>query len=80
MSNYAGQSCAELHEKKMQTQIDLGKAEKAQLTARQHDTVGVLLVGIPVSRLDGQGQDKEIARLKGESQAISAQQKATGCT
>lgn len=45
-------------------------ASDAQRKARSNDTVGVILLGLPVSSLSGSNQASQIARLKGELEAL----------
>jgi hypothetical protein len=48
----------------------LARASTQQEQARGNDTVGVILLGLPVSSLSGDNIAPEIARLKGELEAI----------
>lgn len=48
----------------------LSRATNAQRKARSNDTLGVIFLGLPVSSLSGSNQAGEVARLKGELEAI----------
>lgn len=48
----------------------LANASKLQENARTGDTVGVLLLGLPTASMSGQNVAPEVARLKGEAEAV----------
>ena len=51
-----------------------------QENARTGDAVGVLLVGLPVSSMTGGNVAPEVARLKGEHEAVYRAAMEKGCT
>lgn len=51
-----------------------------QNQARTGDTVGVILVGLPISSMTGQNVAPEVARLKGEHEAVYRAAIEKGCT
>lgn len=57
----------------------LVRASKQQENARTNDTVGVLLIGLPVSSMSGDNIAPEIARLKGEQDALRRQRLDKRC-
>ena len=57
----------------------LATASTQQKNARTNDTVGVLLIGLPVSSMSGDNIAPEIARLKGEREAVNRAMKAKSC-
>jgi hypothetical protein len=67
---YMSWTCGDLALESMRVGQALGKASQQQENARTNDIVGVLLIGIPVSSLSGDNIAPEVARLKGESEAI----------
>ena len=67
---YMAWTCENLAMESMRIGQALGKASAQQENARTNDIVGVLLIGIPVSSLSGDNIAPEVARLKGESDAI----------
>ena len=48
----------------------LAATSEAQRRARSGDTVGVIFLGIPTASLSGSNMASEVARLKGELQAL----------
>lgn len=78
-AGYAGQSCAVLSAQERSTQIKLDALSKAQSSARTGDIIGVILIGVPSSKLTGNDKGKEIARVKGELNTIRQVRSAKGC-
>ncbi|PZQ13659.1 MAG: hypothetical protein DI565_14050 [Ancylobacter novellus] len=68
--SYQSYSCAQLGEESARLTAALANASTQQEKARANDTVGVILIGLPVSSLSGDNIAPEIARLKGEQEAI----------
>lgn len=48
----------------------LAEVSDAQRRARSNDTLGVILLGLPVSSLSGSNQASQVARIKGELAAV----------
>lgn len=67
---YRSWSCSDLAEEQNRLTAAYATAAKQQENARTNDTVGVILLGLPVSSLSGDNIAPEIARLKGEQEAI----------
>lgn len=67
---YRQVSCSDLSVESARLNQALATASTQQEQARGNDTVGVLLLGLPVSSLSGDNIAPEIARLKGELEAI----------
>lgn len=67
---YRQLSCADLSVESARLQQALVRASAQQEQARGNDTVGVILLGLPVSSLSGDNVAPEIARLKGELEAL----------
>jgi hypothetical protein len=63
-------NCSQLGEESARLSAALAQASTQQENARTNDTVGVLLIGLPVSSLSGDNIAPEIARLKGETEAV----------
>jgi hypothetical protein len=55
------------------------KESTQQRHARTNDTVGVIFLGLPVSSLSGDNIAPEIARLKGENEAIIRAMRIKSC-
>ena len=67
---YQRWSCRQLGEETGRLSSALATASVQQENARTNDTIGVILIGIPVSSLSGDNIAPQIARLKGEQDAI----------
>ena len=76
---YMSWTCENLALESMRIGQALGNASAQQENARTNDIVGVLLIGIPVSSLSGDNIAPEIARLKGESEAVRQATLAKKC-
>ena len=57
----------------------LAQASTQQEQARTNDTVGVILLGLPVSSMSGDNIAPEVARLKGETEAVRKAMITKGC-
>jgi starvation-inducible outer membrane lipoprotein len=67
---YQSWSCRQLSEESARLSSALATASTQQERARGNDVVGVILIGLPVSSLSGDNIAPEIARLKGEQEAV----------
>lgn len=67
---YQSWECETLAAEKARLDTAYATAATQQEKARTNDTVGVILIGLPVSSLSGDNIAPEIARLKGEQQTI----------
>ena len=67
---YQSWSCSQLGEESQRLSAALATASTQQERARGNDVVGVILIGLPVSSLSGDNIAPEIARLKGEQEAV----------
>jgi len=67
---YHGWSCRQLSGEAGRLRTALATASTQQENARTNDTIGVILIGVPVSSLSGDNIAPQIARLKGEQEAI----------
>ena len=67
---YQNWNCNQLGDESHRLSDALARASVQQENARTNDTVGVLLIGLPVSSLSGDNIAPEIARLKGEQEAV----------
>lgn len=68
---YRPLSCQDLAVESARINQALARSSTQQEQARTNDTVGVMLLGLPVSSLSGDNVAPEIARLKGELEAIN---------
>ncbi|MBN8934732.1 MAG: hypothetical protein J0I13_00135 [Rhizobiales bacterium] len=69
--SYRPLSCQDLAVESARVNEALARASTQQENARTNDVVGVLLIGVPVSSLSGDNIAPEIARYKGEQEAIN---------
>jgi hypothetical protein len=76
---YDAYSCDQMAQKASRLSAALSTASKQQSDARTNDTVGVLLIGLPVGSMGGQAIAPEIARLKGEKDALQQSQIRKNC-
>lgn len=76
---YQSWSCEQLGQEEGRLAQALVTASKQQENARTGDTVGVILLGLPVSSLSGENIAPEIARLKGEKEAVHRAIRVKGC-
>lgn len=67
---YMNYACEQLAQEQSRLVAALATESQAQLQARSNDTVGVIFLGLPVSSLAGSNRAPQIARLKGELEAI----------
>jgi len=77
---YRGATCADLSVEYARVSDALTRASTQQEQARGNDTVGIILLGLPVSSLSGDNVAPQVAQLKGELEAIhrvSLQKKCT---
>ena len=68
--SYRGYDCSQLAEESVRVSEALATASEQQRNARTNDTIGVLLLGIPVSSLSGGNVSTQVGRLKGEEKTI----------
>lgn len=76
---YRSWSCANLAGEQQRLASALASASTEQSQARTTDIVGVVLIGIPVSSLSGGNIAPQIARLKGEQEAVRKAMLSKGC-
>lgn len=67
---YQSWSCQQLGEEQLRLSAAYATAAAQQEKARTNDAVGVFLIGLPVSSMSGDNIAPEIARLKGEQEAV----------
>jgi hypothetical protein len=67
---YMQYTLEQLGQEEGRLQAALSAASDAQRNARSNDTLGVILIGLPVSSLSGSNQASNVARLKGELEAV----------
>lgn len=75
---YTALDCTQLATRMVDTRAELEKFSKMQDGKATGDAVGVFLLGIPFSKLSGD-HEGDVARLKGEVEALDTAQIKTGC-
>lgn len=76
---YVKWSCEQLSEEQLRLAEALAVASDRQLSCRKKDMVGVLFIGLPLASLSGCGVASEIARLKGQIQALQRDAAVINC-
>lgn len=76
---YMNWQCEHMAEETHRLNAALARASEQQEKARTNDITGVILIGLPVSSLSGDNIAPEIARLKGEQEAIRKAMITKGC-
>jgi hypothetical protein len=76
---YRSYSCQTLGEEQARVSNALAVASAQQEKARSNDTVGVIFLGLPVSTLSGDNVAPEVARLKGEQDALQRAANLKAC-
>ena len=77
---YSGRSCTQLRAELAKEENALAAASKEQRQAQTADTIGVILVGVPLGSVAGGERETEIASAKGRIQALKAQITAKSCS
>ncbi|HDZ26272.1 MAG TPA: hypothetical protein ENH65_07135 [Candidatus Aminicenantes bacterium] len=67
---YTRWTCDQLGEEQTRLVSAISSASDAQRQARTNDIIGIICIGLPVSSLSGANQASNIARLKGELEAM----------
>jgi hypothetical protein len=63
-------TCQQLGEEQLRLGSALATASGQQNTARSNDVAGVIFLGLPVGSMSGQSIAPQIARYKGEQEAV----------
>lgn len=77
---YMQMQCPQLSALKMQKEAELAALEKEQNQAADHDAAAMAVIHVPVASMSGKDKEAEIARAKGEVQAIGSAYQARNCT
>jgi hypothetical protein len=76
---YSSMNCEQMRSEAVRVDNALVRASAQQNEARQADTVGVILLGLPVSSLSGGNVADQIAHLKGQKDTLEQSQIAQNC-
>lgn len=77
---YRGLSCDQIQLEYVRVVQALHRAEEQQRQARSSDTVGVILLGLPIGSMTGQGVEGQVAGLKGQKDTLERVSIASNCT
>ena len=75
---YSGLDCDHLSIERAAVDTELSDLEKHQETARTWDGVGLILFGLPMSSMTGGNHENDIAKLKGQHNALVEQGASCG--
>jgi len=67
---YRSYTCEQLGEEQVRLNQALATASAQQSNARSNDTVGIILIGLPVGSMSGQSIAPQIALYKGQLEAV----------
>lgn len=76
---YMQMQCAQLGPLKAQKQAEQAKVEEEQKKARNRDMAAMSIIHVPIASMTGQSKEAEVARGKGELQAIDSAMRSKGC-
>ena len=76
---YQDQSCDQLAVTAAKVDADLQVASIKQNKKRKGDTVSVILIGLPLASMGGNGYEADVARLKGEKIALAEAKRLKSC-
>jgi hypothetical protein len=76
---YSNLSCQQLGEEEARVSAAYTVAAGQQNSARTNDTVGILLLGLPVGSMTGENVAPEVANLKGQANAIHEVETRKNC-
>lgn len=77
---YTGFGCSQLRTEQTRLEQEIANLSADQRQARTGDTIGVILIGVPVSTLSGNDNETDIAVARGRLQAVEQQQTARRCS
>jgi hypothetical protein len=77
---YMQMQCPQLAQLKMQKDAELAKLEKDQKETADQDAAAMAVIHVPVGSMSGNDREPEIARAKGEVQAINSAYQSKDCT
>jgi len=78
--NYQAWSCEQLASESVRLSDAVAISSMKQRQARANDTMGVLLIGVPISTFSGDNQAVDLGRLKGEYEAVRQAGLQRNCT
>jgi len=76
---YLRHSCKNLAQEKLALEQNLANLSAAQKNAASGDTMGVILLGLPLSSMSGNDKETAIAVTKGKLQAVETARASRNC-
>lgn len=76
---YMSATCDQLRDTLLNVNTALGNAASNQVSARANDSLGVVLIGLPVASMAGKDSTAQVAILKGHADAIRRAGSAKNC-
>lgn len=76
---YMQMQCSQLSTLKMQKEAELARLEKEQNKVADHDAAAMAVIHVPVGSMSGNDREPDVARAKGEVQAINAAHRSRNC-
>ena len=76
---YQSWNCQQLAEEELRLALALSSASARQARAHANDALGVFFLKMPIGSMSGQNVAPQIARLKGEQEAVRRASMRNGC-
>jgi hypothetical protein len=76
---YQNYSCKQLGEESQRLDSAYATAAAEQTKARNDDTLGVILIGLPVSSMSGENVAPQVAQIKGQQQTVQQMMITKNC-
>lgn len=76
---YMQMECTQLAQLKMQKESELAKLEKDQKETADQDAAAMAVIHVPVGSMTGSDREPEVARAKGEVQAVNSAYQSKTC-
>ncbi len=76
---YLSWTCQNLAEETPRLQAALATSSAQQEQARSNDIAGVIFLGLPVGSMSGQNVAPQVARLRGEMEAVDRAMRRNNC-
>ena len=76
---YMQMDCAQLSPLKMQKDAEVAQLTKEQKETADQDAAAMAVIHVPVGSMSGNDREKDLARAKGEAQAIGSAYQSKSC-
>ena len=77
---YSTLDCDQLKSERLTVSQNVANLSAEQEAAATNDTIGVIILGLPVASMSGNDKEAQLASEKGKLQAIDRQIAAKGCS